>query len=66
MRRLDLACWGHGSRTMDKMHKNQAKLQFDQRKSHSPARDREELGLAGGTNVSSGEEQDLRQILVAM
>ncbi|KAJ1190828.1 hypothetical protein NDU88_000147 [Pleurodeles waltl] len=54
------------ARTMGKADKNQDKLQFDRRKSNSPAGDRAELGLTGGTGVSSGEEQDLRQILVAM
>ncbi|KAJ1155756.1 hypothetical protein NDU88_008485 [Pleurodeles waltl] len=51
---------------MGKADKNEAKLQFDRRKSNSPARDCAELNLTGGTEVSSGDEQDLRQILVAM
>ncbi|KAJ1138592.1 hypothetical protein NDU88_004973, partial [Pleurodeles waltl] len=53
-------------RTMGKADKNQAKLQFDRRKSSGPASDGVDPGLAGGSGVSSGEELDLRQILEAM
>ncbi|KAJ1148603.1 hypothetical protein NDU88_001431 [Pleurodeles waltl] len=54
------------ARTMGKADKNQAKLQFVRHKSNSPACDPAELGMTGGTGVSSGEKQDMRQILVAM
>ncbi|KAJ1203806.1 hypothetical protein NDU88_007587 [Pleurodeles waltl] len=51
---------------MGKTDKNQAKLQFDRRTSHSPASDRMEAGSERGPDMPSSEEQDLRQILVAM
>ncbi|KAJ1088584.1 hypothetical protein NDU88_001741 [Pleurodeles waltl] len=54
------------TRNMGKVDKTQAKCQFDQCKKPIPAGDLTETGLAGGTDMSSGEEQDLRQILVAM
>ncbi|KAJ1190057.1 hypothetical protein NDU88_006796 [Pleurodeles waltl] len=52
--------------TMGRTDKNQAKLQFDWRKTSSPAGDGAELGPEKGPDVTSGEEQDLRKILVAM
>ncbi|KAJ1123380.1 hypothetical protein NDU88_001850 [Pleurodeles waltl] len=51
---------------MGKTDKNQAKLQFDSRKSHSPAGNLVEPGSERGPDMPSGEEQDLCQILVAM
>ncbi|KAJ1101796.1 hypothetical protein NDU88_006860 [Pleurodeles waltl] len=51
---------------MGKMDKNQAKLQFDQRRSKIPAGDRTETGISGGTDMPLGEEPELRQILTAM
>ncbi|KAJ1199827.1 hypothetical protein NDU88_003660 [Pleurodeles waltl] len=51
---------------MGKTDKNQIRLKFDRRKSSGPASDGVEPGLAGGSGMSSGEEQDLRQIMVAM
>ncbi|KAJ1113796.1 hypothetical protein NDU88_002037 [Pleurodeles waltl] len=53
-------------RKIGKEDKNQPKLQFDRRKSDSPMSDGVEPGLVGGHGVSSGEKQDLRQILVAI
>ncbi|KAJ1208388.1 hypothetical protein NDU88_003774 [Pleurodeles waltl] len=53
-------------RKMDKADKNQAKLQFDRCKPSGPAGDAAELGPEKGNDTFSGEEQDLRQILVAM
>ncbi|KAJ1112884.1 hypothetical protein NDU88_001145 [Pleurodeles waltl] len=49
-----------------KSDKNQAKLQFDRRKTSGPAGDGAELGPEKGPYIASGEEQDLHQILVAM
>ncbi|KAJ1162198.1 hypothetical protein NDU88_002671 [Pleurodeles waltl] len=51
---------------MGKTDTNQAKLQLDRRKTSSPAGDGLELGTEKVPDVASGEEQDLRQILVAM
>ncbi|KAJ1117883.1 hypothetical protein NDU88_006079 [Pleurodeles waltl] len=51
---------------MGKLDKTQAKLQFDQRKTGNPPGDDAGPGQAGGSEVLAGEEQDLRQILVAM
>ncbi|KAJ1155298.1 hypothetical protein NDU88_008029 [Pleurodeles waltl] len=51
---------------MGKADKNQAKLQFGRRKSSGPASDGAEPGLTGGSGMSSGEEQDLRKILVVI
>ncbi|KAJ1100412.1 hypothetical protein NDU88_005498 [Pleurodeles waltl] len=51
---------------MGKVDKNQAKLQFDQRKSSGPTSDGVKPTLTGRAGVPTGEEQDLRQILVAM
>ncbi|KAJ1192040.1 hypothetical protein NDU88_001352 [Pleurodeles waltl] len=51
---------------MGKTDKNQAKLQFDRRKSSGPPGDRAKFGPEKEPDVPSGEEQDLCQILVAM
>ncbi|KAJ1130048.1 hypothetical protein NDU88_008404 [Pleurodeles waltl] len=51
---------------MGKKDKNQAKLQFDRRKVSSPAGDGAVVAPEKGPDVASGDEQDLRQILVAM
>ncbi|KAJ1172178.1 hypothetical protein NDU88_004028 [Pleurodeles waltl] len=51
---------------MGKTHKNQAKLQFDQRRSQTPTEDRTETGISGGTDMPPGEQPELRQILTAM
>ncbi|KAJ1118188.1 hypothetical protein NDU88_006383 [Pleurodeles waltl] len=51
---------------MGKTDKNQAKLQFDWRKTSGPAGEGAELEPEKGPDVSSGEEQDVRQILVVM
>ncbi|KAJ1166377.1 hypothetical protein NDU88_006781 [Pleurodeles waltl] len=53
-------------RKMGKTEKNEAKLQFHRRKSRSPEGDRMEPGPERGADMPNGEEQDLRQILVAM
>ncbi|KAJ1108746.1 hypothetical protein NDU88_006116 [Pleurodeles waltl] len=50
---------------MGKADQNQANLQFDRRKSGSPASDLGGRGM-GGFGMSSGEEQDLRQSFVAI
>ncbi|KAJ1103707.1 hypothetical protein NDU88_001128 [Pleurodeles waltl] len=51
---------------MGKTDKNQAKLQFVHRKSHSSSGDRAVAGASGGADMPSGEEPGLRQILAAM
>ncbi|KAJ1158288.1 hypothetical protein NDU88_010981 [Pleurodeles waltl] len=51
---------------MGKTDKNQAILQFDQRKSQTSAGDRLVVGVSGGADMSLGEEPELRQILAAM
>ncbi|KAJ1100085.1 hypothetical protein NDU88_005174 [Pleurodeles waltl] len=51
---------------MGKTDKNQAILQFDQRKSQTSAGDRLVVGVSGGADLPSGEEPELRQILAAM
>ncbi|KAJ1118483.1 hypothetical protein NDU88_006674 [Pleurodeles waltl] len=53
-------------RKMGKTDKNQAKLQFDPRKSYSIAGDEMEPGTEKGPDMPAGKEQDLCQILVAM
>ncbi|KAJ1104878.1 hypothetical protein NDU88_002286 [Pleurodeles waltl] len=50
----------------DGIHTNQAKLQFDSRKSHSPGGDGIDPGSERRPDKPAVEEQDLRQILVAM
>ncbi|KAJ1119249.1 hypothetical protein NDU88_007435 [Pleurodeles waltl] len=66
MPKLRANCMSSRVRSMGKADKNQAKLQFDRRKSTGPASDGVEPGLAGGSGMPSGEKQELRQILVAM
>ncbi|KAJ1219212.1 hypothetical protein NDU88_006782 [Pleurodeles waltl] len=51
---------------MGKTDKNQAILQFDQRKSQTSAGERTVAGVSGGADMPSGEEPELRQILEAM
>ncbi|KAJ1161306.1 hypothetical protein NDU88_001793 [Pleurodeles waltl] len=53
-------------RKMGKTDKSQAKLQFDRRKSSGPPGAGAEFEPEKEPDVPSGEEQDLRQILVAM
>ncbi|KAJ1191668.1 hypothetical protein NDU88_000984 [Pleurodeles waltl] len=53
-------------RKMSKTDKNQAKFQLNHRKLSGPAGDGAEPGSERGPDMPSGEEQDLRQILVAM
>ncbi|KAJ1174516.1 hypothetical protein NDU88_006337 [Pleurodeles waltl] len=51
---------------MGKTDKNQAILQFDQRKSQTSPGDRTVARVSGGADMPSGEEPELRQILAAM
>ncbi|KAJ1163050.1 hypothetical protein NDU88_003513 [Pleurodeles waltl] len=51
---------------MAKTDKNQAILQFDQRKWQTSAGDRTVVGVSGGADMPSVEEPELRQILAAM
>ncbi|KAJ1098100.1 hypothetical protein NDU88_003216 [Pleurodeles waltl] len=51
---------------MCKTDKNQAMLQFDQRKSQTSPGYRTVADVSGGADMPSGEELELRQILAAM
>ncbi|KAJ1080953.1 hypothetical protein NDU88_001141 [Pleurodeles waltl] len=51
---------------MGKTDKTQARLQFKRRKTISPAGEGAEVGPEGSPVTTSGEDQDLRQILRAM